>query len=130
MPDDEKVIELTRLWWKAAAEDLQAAKICKHIPFACCFHSQQAVEKAIKALLVLQQTDFSKTHDIDDLLDLLRATPKFPPEDLTEGLDALTRFAVETRYPPAAATPEEAKDALRMAENFVRWVRSALPPNV
>ena len=127
MPDDEDVNELTRLWWKGASEDLHAAKLCRHIPSACCFHCQQAVEKAIKALLVSQQKDFSKTHDIDDLLDLLRATHNSPPEDVVGGLDDLTRFAVETRYPPAEATPEEAKDALHKAENFLLWVGSALP---
>ena len=130
MPDENKVIELTRLWWKGAGEDLQVAKASRHIPFACCFHCQQAAEKAIKALLVLHQADFGKTHAIDDLLDLLRATSTPPPESKTEGLHTLTRFAVETRYPPSAATPQEAADALDQAEKFLLWARTALPDSV
>jgi HEPN domain-containing protein len=38
---------------------------------AVAVHSQQAVQKALKALLVWYQVEFPKTHDIKRLLDLL-----------------------------------------------------------
>ena len=123
----EPVIELTRQWWSRAVEDLEAAKAARHLPTACCFHCQQAVEKAIKALLVLQQAEFGKTHDIGELLALLRHTSTPAPEAMTESLRPLTRFAVETRYPPAAASPAEAVEALGIAERFLLWARGQLP---
>jgi len=126
----EPVIEFTRAWWQKAAEDLDAAKSSRHLPTACCFHCQQSVEKAIKSLLVLHQTDFERSHDIGRLLEILRRTPVLPPEEIAEGLDELTHFAVETRYPPASASPQETKEALAKAERFLLWARQQLPEEV
>jgi len=62
------------------------------------FHAQQAVEKYLKALLVRQQIEFPKTHDIEKLLRLLRTVY---PELADSLLDAkwLTPCGVEIRYP-------------------------------
>ena len=38
MPD-ERVVELCRLWWEKAREDLLAAERLADLPFICCFHS-------------------------------------------------------------------------------------------
>ena len=128
MPPDERILELTRLWWVRAVEDLDVARISRRFPFAACFHCQQAVEKAIKALLVYHQRDFGKTHDIAELLTLLQSTAN--PHPTTEGLERLTRFAVETRYPPGTATPEEAEEAIGKTEAFLVWAHQALPTEV
>ena len=48
------------------------------------FHAQQAVEKAIKALLVQRGTDFPKTHDLQDLLQRLSTAGFRVPADLEE----------------------------------------------
>ena len=32
-----------------------------------CFHSQQAAEKVLKCFLVMQNIDFPKTHDLNEL---------------------------------------------------------------
>ena len=107
-------------------DDLAVAERTADLPFACCFHCQQAVEKAIKALLVLHQIDFRKLHDIGQLLELLRCSPTPPSDVQTHGLDSLTRFAVETRYPPGEASPDEASRALELAKEFLEWVKGAL----
>ena len=36
-----------------------------------CFHAQQAVEKALKAVLIINNISYPKTHNIRTLLDLL-----------------------------------------------------------
>lgn len=127
---DPRIVGLAASWWRKAVDDLMVAQRIQDLPFACCFHCQQAVEKAIKTLLVLQQIEFGRLHDIGQLLELLRASPAVPSESQVEGLESLTRFAVETRYPPGEALPEEAEDALRRAEAFLAWVRPNLPPEV
>ena len=126
----ERVFELCRLWWEKASEDLQAAERLTDLPFVCCFHCQQAVEKAAKCLLVLNQIDFSRSHDIGMLLNLLKTAPIAPDESAAEELETLTRFAVDTRDPPESATPEEAEEALRLARGFVRAVQGILPAGV
>jgi HEPN domain-containing protein len=70
-----------------------------------------------------------KTHDLDELLELLL------PYDaklamLRRGLDALTRFAVEYRYPIVRTSTRQMRSALRLAERIRRELRTRLdlPP--
>jgi HEPN domain-containing protein len=130
MGTEERVLELAGTWWRCAAEDLRVAERVRDLHFACCFHAQQAVEKAIKCLLVLHQTGFRKLHDLGELLRLLEQTPLDPPHRVTEELEELTRYAVETRYPPGEASAEEAEQALRRARGFLEWVRRQLPDKI
>ncbi|NKB68699.1 MAG: HEPN domain-containing protein [Candidatus Latescibacteria bacterium] len=126
MPADP-VLDLCRQWWDKAQADLVAAQRLPDLPFICGFHCQQAVEKAIKSLLVLYQIDFARSHDISLLLDLLQNSPTPPEESTAEDLESLTRFAVGTRYPPEEALPEEAEEALVLAKRFHEWVALHLP---
>ena len=61
------------------------------------FHAQQAVEKALKAVLAYAGVRFRRTHDIAELLDLLEdAGLRAPPH--ADHLDELNPYAVEMRY--------------------------------
>ncbi len=42
-----------------------------------CFHAQQCVEKALKALLIYKNLAFPRTHVIETLLDLLLGLTRF-----------------------------------------------------
>jgi HEPN domain-containing protein len=94
--------EFTRQWLEKAEGDyktsghlLPAGK--EHLE-AVTFHSQQASEKYLKALLVWHQIEFPKTHDLDLLLTLVSSRE---PELATSLADAgiLTPYGVEYRYP-------------------------------
>jgi HEPN domain-containing protein len=61
------------------------------------FHAQQAVEKALKALLCLRDLDFPRTHDLETLLALLSNSGTTPPVALAE-VRPLTPYAVDFRY--------------------------------
>lgn len=61
------------------------------------FHAQQAVEKALKAVLSDAGVAFRRTHDIAELLDLL-ADFGLPSPPHADRLDELNPFAVEMRY--------------------------------
>jgi HEPN domain-containing protein len=92
-----------------------------------CFNAQQAVEKAIKALLIRRKVEFPYIHDIAALLTLLERAGQEVPETIREA-GRLTRFAVFTRY-PGIAPPiphEEYAEAVRVAEEVVRWVEKQL----
>ena len=130
MSADGRIAEIAASWWQMACDDLTVAGRARDLPSVCAFHAQQAVEKALKTLLVLHQIEFEKSHNIGNLLGRVRGSPTVPPDALLSDLPPLTRFAVETRYPPAAATPQEAADALGAAERFLAWVEAALPPEV
>ena len=61
-----------------------------------CFRAQQAVEKALKAVLTIKHIDFRRTHDLEELVNLLAdigiASP-FTPREFRR----LNPFAVEFR---------------------------------
>jgi HEPN domain-containing protein len=68
-----ELTRLVRLWVEKAEHDLRNAThtltLEEDCPFdTVCFHAQQCVEKYLKALLTLRQIEFSKTHDLTELL--------------------------------------------------------------
>ena len=61
------------------------------------FHAQQAVEKLLKAILVFNEIEYKRTHDLQTLFKQVFDLSIALPSDLKE-LDELTGFAVEFRY--------------------------------
>ena len=74
-PPEEALRELVAQWLEKADRDYAAAEqlLVQGDRFReiIAFHCQQAVEKYLKALLVRQQVEFPKTHDIRALLGLV-----------------------------------------------------------
>lgn len=61
------------------------------------FHAQQAVERALKAVLAAAGVQFPRTHNIAMLLALLEQAAIQSPENCA-GLERLTPFGVAARY--------------------------------
>jgi HEPN domain-containing protein len=80
-----------------AAQLIAAGKIKGHD--IVCFHCQQAAEKYLKAVLQEQHIVFPRTHNLTALLLLLPLPEKTQLQRFRRGLNFLTKFAVETRYP-------------------------------
>src|SRR3990172_3596639 len=107
-------------WIEYAESDLRAAQAlleCREFfPRQICFHAQQSAEKSIKAILVFEEVDFPKKHDLDYLRDLIPEGWKF--KETFPDLAELSIWAVESRYP--GATPDvvehEARASLHMAQ--------------
>ena len=79
---------------------------------AVCFHSQQCVEKYLKACLQEEDIFFNRTHDLNTLLDLI--LPVVPDwSTMLPNLDILTTYAVEFRYPGISATEALATQAFQ-----------------
>ncbi|MFH0962531.1 MAG: HEPN domain-containing protein [Planctomycetota bacterium] len=119
-------------WLHKADDDLGLAK---HLvdqsllyPNAIVFHSQQAAEKCIKALLVWREIPFPKTHDFKVLLELIRPTDATLAESLRDVV-VLTSYGVEPRYPGdhPDATPQEAQEAVALALKVRKAVYDVLP---
>jgi HEPN domain-containing protein len=103
MPNrDPHVLALCADWLKKADEDFGLARQLlseeSNYLHAIAFHSQQAAEKYLKALLVFHQREFPKTHDIAQLLDILATVDKDTASKL-DSVDELNPFAIEARYP-------------------------------
>ena len=92
-----------------------------------CFNAQQAVEKAIKAVLMQRAVEFPYVHDITQLLTLLEQVGQEIPPVIRQA-ERLTRFAVFTRYPGVAPRirPEEYTEAMRVAGEVIQWAENLL----
>jgi HEPN domain-containing protein len=109
---------LTAEWVRKAEADFLAAEKLVHesgpLHDAVCFHCQQAAEKYLKALLVESGLAVPRTHNLVALLALL-VLHHSSLRRFRRGLDFLTRFAVDTRYPGDSASKRQAKAAWRWA---------------
>ncbi len=86
-----------------------------------CFHAQQAVEKSIKAVLLVEGVEFPGTHNIRVLLDRIPEGIVVPVQSLPAA--ELSIYAVNNRYPGnyEATTVEQYRDACEIARVFVDW---------
>lgn len=92
-----------------------------------CFQSQQAAEKAIKALLLSLEGRFPYIHDLAELIHLVEKSGVVVPEAIKQ-VAKLNDFAVEARYPGVAEPvgKDEYREALRVAQSVVLWVGNHL----
>jgi HEPN domain-containing protein len=94
--------DLVRQWFAKAELDYRAAERLVRDPEPLreiiAFHCQQAAEKYLKALLVSLQIEFPKTHDLEELLELL-APVRSDVAATLEGIEVLSPFGVKIRYP-------------------------------
>jgi HEPN domain-containing protein len=91
-----------------------------------CFQAQQAVEKALKALLIFYKVDPEKTHNLVALIKELSKCITVP-EEINETA-ILNDYAVQTRY-PGGYTPieeEEYNNAIIIAEKCIKWIEKKI----
>lgn len=125
---------ITREWLDRAGEDLSAAKLLltqSELTNVVAFHSQQTVEKTLKALL--EESDLSpvRTHSLTRLYGLVESyMVTAVDQDMLDRLDAVY---MESRYPGEMGllphgkpTQEEANDFYNFARQFYKHVQDSL----
>lgn len=134
-PPEQVKRELTQQWLAKADQDFEVAQylVSQGTGYfgAVGFHSQQAAEKYLKALLTHHQIEFPKTHNLGELLDLL--VPVQPPTaGSLRDITALNPYGVEIRYPDdmLEVTSEEAGEAVKLASKVRNAILAALPGDV
>ncbi len=92
------------------------------------FHAQQSSEKLLKALLMGKNISYRRTHDLRELIDLIRDNDIEFPESLME-IRTLSPFAVEFRYDYIPLEEEDEfnrQRALEMVQQLRKWVENTL----
>jgi HEPN domain-containing protein len=80
---------------------------------------QQTAEKYLKAILFERGTTPPHTHDLFKLLTMILPTDSGLSR-FQRGIDKLSQYAVDYRYPGKTATPRQARAALRQTV-FLRF---------
>jgi HEPN domain-containing protein len=130
MPRDPNELGTAYDWLRRAKSNLIRAKQPKPEEVLwedLCFDTQQAVEKALKAVLVAQRIPFRFVHDIAELLTLIENQGGTLPEEIKASAE-LTDYSVESRYPGPfePVTEEEFNRALEITEIVVAWAESQI----
>ena len=115
-------------WLAHAAADLHYARLGQKDSAALAnlvvFHAQQAIEKALKAILVAHQVEFPKTHDLEQLREIIEGAGVAWPAALSKILE-FTPFATQGRYPgfDDPVTAPEVEEAIAMAGRVLAWAK-------
>jgi HEPN domain-containing protein len=125
-------IELVREWIELARKDMAAARRLLEGDATlfenACFHMQQAIEKALKGVLLLNEQKPPRTHNLADLFGLCeRWLPGLSTYE--EACEWLSACAVDARYPGPRipVTLDMAKAGLAATESVIEFVLSQLP---
>lgn len=131
MPEADKIALVVQEWITKAENDLKNAthtlKLGKQCPTdTVCFHAQQCAEKYLKAFLVVLETVFPKTHDIELLISLLPKGVSIPLT-ITQQRQ-LTEYSAMTRYPGSyePISLSEAKTAVKLANKVKLKIQKLL----
>lgn len=132
VPDFQQVL------LRKATQDLRAAETLASFDSlhaeAVGFHCQQAIEKAMKAVLESRGVRYPLSHDLVVLIAMLAPDPQGCPVSVEDAL-SLNTFAVRFRYDdlPERDDPDEPFDraeAVRMASIAVAWASALIDQRI
>jgi HEPN domain-containing protein len=111
--------KISEEWLKAAADDLSViAKIISegHLTHMVAFHSQQAIEKSLKAVMEEYEIEQLKIHNLERLFELVR-------DQINPGIDImiiekLDKLYIDARYPADLGLLPDGKPTVDDAEVF------------
>ena len=114
---------------RRAAEDAAAAETlagAQGIADAIvCFHAQQTIEKALKAVLANRGVPFAYKHDLTALLTQCVQAGIHLPTSLDE-VDLLSPYATAMRYDDAPPQGVSRDTAVQWAMTALEWARAQL----
>ena len=131
LPEQEKdcMNPLTLEWIQKAEGDYKTAKWGQQAPEpvhdTICFHAQQCIEKYLKAWLQEANILAPRTHDLEELLDLI--VSMFPAgSHWRPAFKIITAYAVESRYPGDSRTAADTHHAMHICDEVRQTVRTQL----
>lgn len=123
------MVDTTRYkdWFEKAERDLKSAKVLKKNDCGndvVAFHCQQAIEKALKGIILKNTSEITEGHS---LLYLCKQDSNFMPKIKSKLKDCafVNQYYIETRYPadiPLIVTDEEALECIFIAETIYGMV--------
>jgi len=115
---------LSQAWLQAASDDLDVIEQIlsqPHLTHLVAFHSQQAIEKAFKALMEENGENIPKIHSLNKLFDLNKSEFVCDDTDLFHTLDELY---IESRYPGDFGLMPNGKPTVEEAKEFYEFAKT------
>lgn len=119
--------EEVQRWLTMAKDDLASAKtnLKNRKYYVCAFLSQQAAEKALKALLIKKKNKLFKIHDLVILGRIVEL-----PENLIKKAEQLSQVYIESRYgavneivPSKKFKKQNSEEYLAIATELLKWAK-------
>ena len=120
---------LTLEWIQRAEEDYAIMRLIQReqnsMHNGICFHAQQCIEKYLKAWLQQANIHTPRTHNLEELLDLI--IPTLPDwSDWQRDFKTIMAYAVDPRYPEDSRTAEDTHHATHICPEVRQAVRTQL----
>lgn len=121
-------------WLRKSEEDLRLAEVGvpAGVPWGAAYHAQQAVAKALKALIFHLGGEPGRTHELVDLAEHISGLKPAVGGDLSERysarLEEMTPFATASRYPDYPVSEQEAMAVLETARSLIGDIRPLIKP--
>jgi HEPN domain-containing protein len=109
-------------WLKVAYSDLVLIEEIinnDYLTHMVAFHSQQAVEKSLKALIEYYKIDFVKTHNLEKLYKKLEGIIELD----YEMLELLNELYIDSRYPGDFGLLPDSKPTINEAREFYDFAK-------
>lgn len=94
-------------------------------PHTICFHAQQGVEKALKAVLISRDSEVGRTHDLNKLFYQIEKLSIAFPISLEE-LSKLNPYAVTVRYDDLEVDTITVDEAEYILTTVLDWAKAII----
>ena len=116
------MLKMYQEWLKAASDDLDNISYIievKHLTNIVAFHSQQAIEKSLKAYLEFQGKEIPKIHKIQSLVDMVDIDLRV----YDELIQLLDQLYIDSRYPGDMGLLPYGKPTSKDAKEFYKFAQ-------
>jgi len=117
--------KISEEWLKAARDDLRVAdKIISDeaLTHMVAFHSQQCIEKSLKAVMEDCSIDLVMIHNLERLLEIVKNHVKIDVDIVL--IEKMDKLYIDSRYPADFGLLPDGKPAIEDAEDFYGVARS------
>ena len=111
--------KISEEWLKAADDDLRVIeKIIsdEYLSHMVAFHSQQCIEKALKAVCEEFEIEVAKIHNLERLFEIVRGHLEIELDPVLMAM--LDKLYIDSRYPGDLGLLPEGKPTLEYSEKF------------
>lgn len=118
--------KLAKEWLKAALDDIKTIERIledKELTHIVAFHSEQAIEKSLKAILIYNNQEIPKIHSLIRLFGICESYIKIDLKEYQELIIKLDELYLDSRYPADFGLLPYGKPSEKDALSFYKFAK-------